>query len=46
MAVDVPVEQYCAPNQHHGMTMDPRTAATATRVYQEAMKAALHMDSP
>jgi hypothetical protein len=26
--------------------MDPRTAATATRVYQEAMKAALHMDSP
>jgi acetyl esterase len=46
MAADVPVELYCAPNQHHGMSMDARTAATAVRVYQEAMRAALHMDSP
>jgi acetyl esterase/lipase len=32
MAVDVPVELYCAPNQHHGMSADARTAAAATRL--------------
>jgi len=46
MAADVPVELYCAPNQHHGMSEDPRTAATAGRLYQDAMRAALRMDSP
>jgi acetyl esterase len=46
MAADVPVELYCAPNQHHGMSGDPRTAATATRLYQDAMRAALRLDNP
>jgi acetyl esterase len=46
MAADVPVELYCAPNQHHGMSEDPRTAATAGRLYQDAMRAALRMVSP
>jgi acetyl esterase/lipase len=46
MAADVPVELYCAPNQHHGMSEDPRTAATAGRLYQDAMRAALRMDNP
>jgi acetyl esterase len=46
MAADVPVELYCAPNQHHGMSADARTAAAATRLYQEAMQAALQMDGP
>ena len=43
MAADVPVELYCAPNQHHGMSEDPRTAATAASLYQDAMRAALGM---
>lgn len=46
MAADVPVELYCAPNQHHGMSENPRTAATATRLYHDAMPAALHIDNP
>ena len=46
MAAEVPVELYCAPNQHHGMSEDPRTAATAARLYHEAMRAALHIDNP
>jgi acetyl esterase len=46
MGADVPVELYCAPNQHHGISEDPRTAATAGRLYQDAMRAALRMDSP
>jgi acetyl esterase len=46
MAADVPVELYCAPNQHHGMSADPRTAATATRLYHDAMRAALRVDNP
>ena len=43
MAADVPVELYCAPNQHHGMSEDPRTAGTATQLYHDAMRAALDM---
>jgi acetyl esterase len=46
MAADVPVELYCAPNQHHGMSEDPRTAATATRLYLDAMQAALQIQNP
>ncbi len=46
MAADVPVELYCAPNQHHGMSEDPRTAATAARLYHDAMRAALHIGNP
>lgn len=41
MAADVPVELYCAPNQHHGMSEDPRPAAVATKLYEDAMRAAL-----
>jgi acetyl esterase len=46
LAADVPVELYCAPNQHHGMSEDPRTAATAASLYQEALVAALGLDLP
>jgi acetyl esterase/lipase len=46
MAADVPVELYCAPHQHHGYTEDPRTAVVATRLYQDAMSAALGMHHP
>jgi acetyl esterase len=46
MAADVPVELYCAPNQHHGVSEDPRTVATATSLYQNAIRAALRMDLP
>jgi acetyl esterase len=45
MASDVPVELYCAPNQHHGMSDDPRTAGIASRLYQDAMRAALCMNN-
>jgi len=44
MAADVPVELYCAPNQHHGMSEDPRTADIAARLYRDAMRAALRID--
>lgn len=46
MAADVPVELYCAPNQRHGMSEDPRTAATAAWLYHDAMRAALHIGNP
>ena len=46
MASDVPVELYCAPNQHHGMSEDPRTAAIAARLYGDAMRAALRLEAP
>jgi acetyl esterase len=46
MAADVPVELYCAPNQHHGLSKDPRTAAIATQLNVDAMRAALRMDKP
>jgi len=46
MAADVPVELYCAPNQHHGMSEDARTAAEAARLYQNAMRTALRPSNP
>jgi acetyl esterase/lipase len=41
MASDVPVELYCAPNQHHGVSEDPRTAAESARLQHGAIRAAL-----
>jgi len=41
LAADVPVELYCAPGQHHGMSADPRTEAVANRLHHEALCAAL-----
>jgi acetyl esterase len=41
MAAGVPVELYCAPNQHHGLAEDPRTQAQAARLYHEAIRAAI-----
>jgi len=41
MAAGVPVELYCAPHQHHGLSEDPRTAAAAVLLYKDALSAAL-----
>ena len=41
MAAGVSVELYCAPNQHHGMSEDQRTAAEARELYLAAITAAL-----
>lgn len=41
MAAGVPVELYCAPRQHHGLSEDPRVAAEAARLYAAAIAAAL-----
>jgi acetyl esterase/lipase len=41
LADGVPVELYCAPGQHHGMSEDPRTQAQSSRLYQEAIRAAI-----
>jgi len=41
MAAGVPVELYCAPKSHHGVSEDPRTEAEASRLYLAAMGAAL-----
>lgn len=41
LADGVQVELYCAPNQHHGMSEDPRTQAEAGRLYLEAIRAAI-----
>ena len=41
MAADVPVELYCAPRQHHGLSEDPRTQRQATRIHREAIEAAI-----
>lgn len=41
MAAGVPVEVYCAPGQHHGMSEDDRTADNAGRLYSSAVQAAL-----
>jgi acetyl esterase/lipase len=41
LAEGVPVELYCAPGQHHGMSEDPRTQAQSSRLYQEAIRAAI-----
>jgi acetyl esterase/lipase len=37
----VPVELYCAPGQHHGLSEDARTAAHANALYESALRAAL-----
>jgi acetyl esterase/lipase len=39
MEAGVPVELYCAPNQHHGVSDDPRTQLQAARLYHEAIQA-------
>ena len=44
MASDVPVELYCAPHQHHGLSEDPRTAAEGARLLQGAIRAALALE--
>jgi acetyl esterase/lipase len=41
MAADVPVELYCAPDQHHGVSENPRTQAHAARLYADAIAAAI-----
>jgi acetyl esterase len=41
LADGVAVELYCAPGQHHGLSEDPRTQAQASRIYQEAIAAAI-----
>ena len=46
MAAEVPVELYCAPNQHHALSEDPRTEAQAARLYTEAMRTALGIEIP
>jgi len=44
MAAGVPVELYSAPNQHHGLSADPRTEAAAARLYRNALIAALRIE--
>lgn len=41
LADGVPVELYCAPGQHHGLSEDPRTHAQAAKVFADAIRAAL-----
>jgi acetyl esterase/lipase len=41
LAAGVPVELYCAPKNHHGISEDPRTDAVASRLYLAAIEAAL-----
>lgn len=41
MGADVPVELYCAPNQHHGISDDPRTEAIAAQLAEDALRSAL-----
>ena len=41
MAENIPVELYCAPNQHHGVSEDPRTAAHARDLFHDAIRAAI-----
>ena len=45
MASNVPVELYCAPHQHHGLSEDLRTAAEGARLLQGAIRAALALDA-
>ena len=45
LAAGVAVELYCAPRQHHGKSDDDRTAAAATRIRLDAIRAAIHRDS-
>jgi hypothetical protein len=37
----VPVELYCASGQHHGRSEDDRTMAHASRLYLDAVGAAI-----
>lgn len=41
LAAGVEVELYCAPGQRHGLSENPRTAATATRLLHDAVRAAI-----
>ena len=41
LAEGVPVELYCAPGQHHGLSEDPRTAAASARLLLDAVAAAI-----
>ena len=41
MAAGVPVELYCAPGQHHGVSENDRTAGHATQLFLSAVSAAL-----
>jgi acetyl esterase len=41
MAADVPVELYCAPDNHHGLPVDFRVAAQANRLFVEAVAAVI-----
>ena len=41
LAEGVPVELYCAPGQHHGVSEDPRTDAQAGALYHAAIRAAI-----
>lgn len=41
MAAGVTVELYCAPNQLHGLSEDPRTLANAERLLLDAISAAI-----
>lgn len=43
MSAGVPVELYCAPGQHHGLSENDRTAAHANVLYASAMRAALRV---
>jgi len=41
MAAGVPVELYCAPHQHHGLSEEPRTEAHARALFRDAIRAAI-----
>ena len=41
MAQGVPVELYCAPGQHHGLSVNDRTANQATQLFRSAIHGAL-----
>ena len=41
MAAGVPVELYCAPGQHHGLSENDRTAENANRLFSAAVRAAI-----
>ncbi len=46
LAAGVPGELYCAPNQHHAPSEDPRTEAEAARLYTEPTRTALGIEIP
>jgi acetyl esterase len=41
MAAGIPVELYCAPGQHHGVSEDARTANHARSLYHDAISAVI-----